>query len=204
MLSSQMRCDLLTDCPGYDINKGTLNALRLMDGAGSPCGEFWAGRVEIFRGGKWGTVCNDVLDDNDNGAKVICRQLGFSFGRYSDLELRGAQDVPIWLDGVHCKGTESRLIDCKPRNKFGKEDCVHNEDVSVICSNVEITSALRLPIHATAAWQCTAFGPSECNSAPSHSLHSCITSPLTSCTIPVRLNDDSTTELVVHEPLPGF
>ena len=42
-----------------------------MDGA-----SVYEGRVEICFGGLWGTVCDDLWDNND--ASVVCRQLGFS------------------------------------------------------------------------------------------------------------------------------
>ena len=45
--------------------------LRLQDGL-TPL----QGRVEICVGGQWGSVCDDLWNDND--AMVACAQLGFS------------------------------------------------------------------------------------------------------------------------------
>lgn len=45
--------------------------VRLQDGSNER-----EGRIEICMNGQWGTICNNLWDDQD--ATVVCRQLGFS------------------------------------------------------------------------------------------------------------------------------
>ena len=110
--------------------------LRLVEGASS-----WAGRVEVFLDGDWGTVCDDFFRRVD--ATVVCRQLGFTGGEVDNVIPVGSG--PIHLDDVVCTGTEQRLIDCP---YVGNHDCVHGEDVGVACSppadNTARLSALTL------------------------------------------------------------
>uniref|UniRef100_A0A452H666 Soluble scavenger receptor cysteine-rich domain-containing protein SSC5D n=1 Tax=Gopherus agassizii TaxID=38772 RepID=A0A452H666_9SAUR len=101
--------------------------LRLMNGP-SRC----AGRVEVLHNQQWGTVCDDNWDITHAG--VVCRQLGCGtalsapgrarFGRGSDR---------IWLDDIHCTGTEAALSDCRTQ-PWGDNNCNHGEDASVVCS----------------------------------------------------------------------
>ncbi|XP_071157151.1 scavenger receptor cysteine-rich domain-containing protein DMBT1-like [Mytilus edulis] len=97
-----------------------------------------AGLLQVNYGGKWGTVCDD--DFNSTAAKVVCNQLGVQFvqavavsgSRYSTSNFQG----PIWLDSVHCGGTENSLANCG-HDPWGVSDCDHTEDVGIICETAQ-------------------------------------------------------------------
>ncbi len=91
------------------------------------------GRVEVFYNGRWGTICHDYWDIND--ARVVCRQLGY----LNPVRALRGYDVPdgigqIWLDNVHCTGSEENLISCY-HNGWGSHNCRHNQDAGVECSS---------------------------------------------------------------------
>ena len=100
-------------------------SVRLMDG-----GSLNEGRVEIFYGGQWGSVCDDWFDEV--AATVVCRQLGYTSGTAQGSALFGPGQGPIHLDDVMCHGMEETLGACL-HNGWDEHDCTHAEDVSVIC-----------------------------------------------------------------------
>ncbi|NWW74427.1 WC11 protein, partial [Climacteris rufus] len=91
-----------------------------------------SGRVEIWHQGSWGTICDDTWDMAD--ANVVCRQLGCGSAVSALSEAAFGQGTgPIWLEEVHCKGTELSLWNCPAKPLFGK-NCDHKEDAAVNCS----------------------------------------------------------------------
>ncbi|XP_044305993.1 soluble scavenger receptor cysteine-rich domain-containing protein SSC5D-like, partial [Varanus komodoensis] len=101
--------------------------VRLTGGPGS-C----AGRVEVLYKGHWGTICDDGWDLVD--AAVVCRELGCGAPLLSPGNARyGPGSGPIWLDDVNCTGAEFTLRRCRSQ-PWGKHNCNHHEDASVICT----------------------------------------------------------------------
>lgn len=115
--------------------------LRIIDGLNNT-----VGRLEVYYNDTWGTVCDDLFDDQD--ASVACRQLGYLRGvavhlgsSSSGASVTGVNlfapatgTVPIWMDDLACTGSEARLERCQ-YSGWGRENCDHSEDVGVSCFN---------------------------------------------------------------------
>ena len=92
------------------------------------------GRVEIYYGGSWGTVCDDQWDILD--ARVVCRQLGYAAAIDAPRNAAyGQGSGPTWLDDVECKGNENSISECH-HGGWGVENCRHAEDASVVCAGL--------------------------------------------------------------------
>ncbi|XP_051811023.1 deleted in malignant brain tumors 1 protein-like isoform X3 [Acanthochromis polyacanthus] len=128
-------------------------AVRL---AGGP--DRCAGRVEVWRDGRWGTVCDDGWDLKD--AAVVCAQLGCGFA----LSVSGQGGSfppgtgPVLLDELNCTGREQNLWSCPAAQS--ESDCGHKEDAGVVCSEmraVRLSGGLdrcsgKVEIHRNGSW----------------------------------------------------
>ncbi|XP_046542990.1 deleted in malignant brain tumors 1 protein-like isoform X1 [Haliotis rubra] len=107
------------------------------------------GRVEVFHGGVWGTVCDSLWDAAD--AAVVCRMLNLSFGNAVSISNAGfgQGSGSVLLGNVDCVGTEEDLGLCKfPR--WTVNQCQHSHDAGVICQAATANmTAVRLAGGAT-------------------------------------------------------
>eukprot|EP00064_Thunnus_orientalis_P011713 superscaffoldBa00001718_g11744 len=98
------------------------------------------GRVEVYLGGVWGSVCSDGWEDED--AAVVCRQLGKGISGH-------ARAVPLFRPGmaklhwrsVHCQGEEPDLLQC-PKTLWNGGEC--SLAAAVTCTQQK--AAVMLPI----------------------------------------------------------
>ncbi|MGH0138514.1 UNVERIFIED_CONTAM: hypothetical protein FKN15_066486 [Acipenser sinensis] len=89
-----------------------------------------AGRVELYYRGQWGAVCWN--DFGTNEAHVACRQVGCGEAESYSRFYNYIDDVPIWLDRVHCTGNETNIWDC-PSDTWGHHECDLRMQAAVVC-----------------------------------------------------------------------
>uniref|UniRef100_H9GRC2 Soluble scavenger receptor cysteine-rich domain-containing protein SSC5D n=1 Tax=Anolis carolinensis TaxID=28377 RepID=H9GRC2_ANOCA len=101
-----------------------------------------SGRVELLHHGEWGTICGDGWGIEE--ATVVCHEMGCGTGSMNQSRTwNGSGTSPIWLDGVHCRGTESSLLQCSA-SPLGRHGCDSGETASVVCSGKFINYEVRL------------------------------------------------------------
>ena len=108
------------------------------------------GRLEYCHNNQWGSVCNDYWGSSDT--RVACYQLGYY--RYSiiykfipclivkigaNYGYYGYGVGSIWLDNVHCSGSESTISACS-KSCIGCHNCGHHEDIGIRCYSKPITT----------------------------------------------------------------
>ena len=100
--------------------------LRLVGGRNQ-----YEGRVEVYLGGVWQTVCDNHWDIKE--AEVVCRQLGYGYAILAIGDAAfGQGSGRQWKRNLHCKGNEASLSDCRGTSA----SCSHADDASVICSGI--------------------------------------------------------------------
>ncbi|CAI8032257.1 Deleted in malignant brain tumors 1 protein, partial [Geodia barretti] len=93
------------------------------------------GRVEICINNQWGTICDDSW--NQHSVNFVCTSLYDQsiVGEMVDPEeFSGGEDLPILMDDVKCRGTESNLLSCPQLQLNASHDCTHMEDVAISCN----------------------------------------------------------------------
>ena len=130
----------IADCTGRDGNRycGQRNAVSVscftVKLVGSPSPQ--EGRVEVYYNGVWGTVCDRGFNDADAG--VVCQMLGYGDSGRVIGNRYGAGSGMIWLDNVRCSGGETKIDECR-HSGWGRHNCAHNQDVSVLCPKVKLS-----------------------------------------------------------------
>lgn len=92
------------------------------------------GRVEVYRNGTWGTVCDDDFDRND--ADAACRQWGSISSpviSWAGNAAYGEGTGPIFIDTAHCSPDIDSLFLC---SLLLFTNCDHSEDVGISCPTI--------------------------------------------------------------------
>ena len=68
----------------------------------------------------------------------VCNSL--VIGETTDSSEYGdASQLPILMDNVKCSGTELNILSCPQKAINDTHDCLHSEDVAIVCRGKEST-----------------------------------------------------------------
>ncbi|XP_078614102.1 sushi, nidogen and EGF-like domain-containing protein 1 [Branchiostoma floridae x Branchiostoma japonicum] len=107
-----------------------LGTVRLVGGNSE-----FEGRVEINRGGTWGTICDGNWGIEE--AQVVCREIGHggAVAAFGSAHF-GQGSGTIWLNNVDCAGNEDSLSTC-PLLSDVTNTCTHADDAGVQCRDLD-------------------------------------------------------------------
>lgn len=104
--------------------------------------------LQVFVGGKWGTVCPVSSGFSTYAARMVCTKLGYIGGAVSNTAY-GRTTLPILVSNVLCAGKETELSACQFSTVT--TGCTHAQDVGIRCTR---TRTCRL-----AGWLASADAP---------------------------------------------
>ncbi|XP_053097829.1 scavenger receptor cysteine-rich type 1 protein M130-like [Pangasianodon hypophthalmus] len=90
-----------------------------------------SGRVEVFHGGSWSTVCDADFDQQD--AEVVCLGCGIPVEVLGSAAF-GRGEGQVWTEELQCRGNESEIYFCPTSSSLKHSNCSHYNDVGLICS----------------------------------------------------------------------
>ncbi|KAM8893983.1 scavenger receptor cysteine-rich type 1 protein M130-like [Spinachia spinachia] len=106
-------------------------SIRLVNGS-----RHCSGRLEVrsHQSNQWSSVCEEDFDQQ--GAEVVCRELGCGPPSVLQGALYGEVEAPMWTKGIQCGGHESALLDCRSSGSE-RNTCSPAKAVGLTCSGVE-------------------------------------------------------------------
>ncbi|XP_064388301.1 deleted in malignant brain tumors 1 protein-like isoform X2 [Halichondria panicea] len=111
------------------LGEGSVRLRSIIGGLGSTGRNVSTGLLEVYAGGEWGTVCNDLFDQTS--ADFVCRQMGYSplnaFG-----SVTSSSNLSILLDNVQCTANDDFLLLCN-HTGIGSHNC-SNSDLELSCT----------------------------------------------------------------------
>uniref|UniRef100_A0A8C3VAB4 SRCR domain-containing protein n=1 Tax=Catharus ustulatus TaxID=91951 RepID=A0A8C3VAB4_CATUS len=107
-----------------------------------------AGRVEVYSGGSWSSVCQEGWDLQD--AAVVCRELGCGRALEAPSSARfGGGTGPLWPYMAECSGSEESLWEC---GRSEERECGRGVGAGAVCSGQWRAAPEQGPAEAAGGW----------------------------------------------------